>query len=253
MKLITLTTDFGFSEYVAAMKGVILSINPEAVIVDITHSIKPFNIKQAAYVLFSALPHFPRAIHVAVVDPGVGTDRKGIIAESSHGYLVGPDNGIFSLLNPERVWEIEFEHASATFHGRDVFAPVAAKLSLGIKPDEMGKPLSKIHEVEVFWHRRVDTGIEGEVIHVDSFGNVITSIKNEVLKARHGERYEVMHRGKKLRMRFLKSYGYAEPGEVILVEGSSGAVEIARNQGNASQHLNIRVGERIVVKPCEGC
>ncbi len=248
MSIITLTTDFGFGEYVAAMKGVILRINPEAKIVDITHSIKPQNIRQAAYVLYSAIPHFPKAVHVAVVDPGVGTERKGIIAESEYGYLVGPDNGIFSLLKPERAWEIEFFNASPTFHGRDVFAPAAAKLSLGLKPEEIGKPISKIEKIDVFWHKYSTEGIEGEIIHVDSFGNLITSIKNDVLKATHGETYKVTLSGKKINMRFLKSYGYAELGEIILVEGSSGAVEIAKNLGSAAQHLNISVGERVVIE-----
>lgn len=149
--LITLTTDFGLGEYTAAMKGVILGINSQGKIIDINHKITAQNIKEAAYVMYSAVPYFPWAVHVGVVDPGVGTDRKGIVIQCENGLLVGPDNGLLipcaRKLGIRKIYEISNKKymndvISNTFHGRDIFAPAAAYLSIGISAEEMGEEIS---------------------------------------------------------------------------------------------------------------
>ncbi len=252
MSIITLTTDFGSSEYVGAMKGVILSINPRAKVVDITHNVQPYNVKQAAFVLYSTLKYFPsRSIHIAVVDPGVGTERRALILETEDSYLVGPDNGLFSLFEYRKAWEIEFKEASKTFHGRDVFAPAAAKLSLGASPEELGREIKEIEKIEVFRAEVEGRKIKGEVLHIDTFGNAITSIKGEVfskLKLKFGDRVKVKIKEKSLKVRFLPTYGYAEKGEVLILKGSSGLMELSQNLGRASEVLNISPGDTLEIE-----
>ncbi|MBU2560344.1 SAM-dependent chlorinase/fluorinase, partial [archaeon] len=147
--IVTLTTDFGTGEYVGAMKGVIYSGYPDVKIVDITHDIEKFNVRQAAAVIYSSCPHFPEGtVHVVVVDPGVGTKRRGVIVRAGGHYYIGPDNGIFSLIEGvERVIEIKAEPKSSTFHGRDVFAPVAAKIACGANPSDFGDEIDDVNRI----------------------------------------------------------------------------------------------------------
>jgi len=180
--MITLTTDFGDCLYVAAVKGVLCSISPGSRIVDLCHSIEPQNLYEAAYVLCSAAPHFPDGtVHLCVVDPGVGTDRKALLFECEHGYLVGPDNGSLhpagERLGIKKVYQLETpEGASGTFHARDVFAPAAARLDMGVKPSELGTPLSQWERMDLAWYRREGRCLTARVLYVDYFGNTVTSV-----------------------------------------------------------------------------
>ena len=186
--MITLTTDFGLSDpYVAEMKGVILTINPKATIIDITHGIEKFNIRMAAFVLASAAPYFPKGtVHLTVVDPGVGTERRAIMVQTKLGYFVGPDNGVLMLAAQsqgiERIHEISnpnlmLPQTSSTFHGRDIFAPAAAHLDCGVKPSEFGEEI-KNPVSTLFAAVQQNNGVlTGEILHIDSFGNIVTNIK----------------------------------------------------------------------------
>ncbi|NOZ82757.1 MAG: SAM-dependent chlorinase/fluorinase [Euryarchaeota archaeon] len=246
--MITLTTDFGWSEYVGAMKGVILSIAPEARIVDITHSIRSYDIRHGAYVVGSVCRRFPEgSIHVVVVDPGVGTRRRGVVIEAGGHTYVGPDNGLFTFLKDvRRVIELQVEAASRTFHGRDVFAPVAAAIAKGRKPEEFGRVVEpQPVRLEIQEPRRRGRWIEGEVLCVDTFGNVITNIPEEMLDAEFGAELEVELSLRRVRVPFLESYGFAEPGRLLALIGSEGYLELAVNQGNAGSMLGVRGGERL--------
>ena len=189
--IITLLTDFGAQDYfVGAMKGVILSLNPDATIVDITHEIPPQDIQAAAFNLLACYQDFPAGtIHVAVVDPGVGSDRRAILVECANQFFVGPDNGLFSWITEREgkfsAWQITNEKffrspVSSTFHGRDVFAPVAAALSNGAATDEMSAPpLENIVMLAPLLPRTTAEAIEGCIIHIDRFGNCVTNFTAE--------------------------------------------------------------------------
>jgi S-adenosylmethionine hydrolase len=254
--LITLTTDFGETDgYAAAMKGIILGINPEADIVDITHNISPHDIRQAAFILSTAFPFFPEGtIHLVVVDPGVGTGRKPIILCSGSSYFVAPDNGVLSYV----VDDIHGKAAirsfvisnplyrrpalSRTFHGRDIFAPAAAYLSLGISPDKFGEPLSSLNTFPVpLPERKEDGSLTGEVIYVDSFGNLVTNIKETDIS--EGEiTVEVAGR----RIAGL-SRSYQESKGFLAIINSSGRLEIALQEGSAANLLKAKTGIKISV------
>ncbi len=249
--IITLTTDFGWSEYVGAMKGVILSAAPGVRVVDITHSIRSYDIRHGAYVVGSVCRRFPEGtIHVVVVDPGVGTKRRGVVVEAGGHTYVGPDNGVFTFLKPERVVELQVEAASRTFHGRDVFAPVAAAIATGRKPEEFGRVVEPVvARLDIRAPERRGRCIEGEVLCVDTFGNVITNIQEEMLSVSFGDELEVHVGLRRVRVPFLESYGYAEAGRLLALIGSEGYLELAVNQGNAGSMLGVRGGERLRV--CE--
>src|SRR3990172_9348844 len=192
--IITLLTDFGTADpFVASMKGVILSINPKATIVDITHEIPPHGIRQAAFVLKSAYRYFPKGtIHVVVVDPGVGGPRKPLLAVTPQAFFIAPDNGVLIYIyhhNPStRVYELtakryRLKDYSSTFDGRDLFAPAAARLSKGITPAQMGLKIARYLKFPIPRPRRLGkNGLQGQVIHIDRFGNLITNITAEDLK-----------------------------------------------------------------------
>lgn len=246
--IITLTTDFGHGEYVGAMKGVIYSNCPDANIVDITHDIEKFNICQAAASVFSSCLHFPEGtVHVVVIDPGVGTERRGVIVKTGAHYYVGPDNGVFSLVEDiEKVFEIKAEPKSQTFHGRDIFAPVAAKLACGESPSSFGDEISDIKRV-IGKPKTKNGAIEGEAIYVDAFGNVITNI-TEVSNLEYGDEITVEIGEKIKKIKFVESYGFAEEGDLIGLMGSSGFFEVAINQGNAGKLLDVKTGAKVVIK-----
>ena len=226
--LITLLTDFGHQDpYVGIMKGVIFGICPEARIVDLTHGVLPYQIAQAAFHLEQSWRYFPKAtIHVVVVDPGVGTARRAILAEAGEHFFIGPDNGVFSMLEPTIVREIIATEspASHTFHGRDIFAPTAARLANRAAPGELGTEI--IDPVRLKLE-------EGTVLHVDHFGNVITNLRA------FPDAINVSARTIRNR---VSSYAEAPQGELFLIEGSSGHIEIALNQGSAAERLEIGVG-----------
>lgn len=251
MKPITLLTDFG-TAYTAAMKGKILLINPDARIVEISHEVSPHNLREGAFLLRSVVRHFPPAIHLAVIDPGVGTPRKGIIIKAKDSYFVGPDNGLLipaaSFLGEPKVWEIKrrFGEISYTFHGRDIFAPVAAHLSLGEKPEDFGVPLEKFVRLDIEDYEVSGDVIKGEVIYIDDFGNVVTNVPYEKAKEilSYGDNVSLYGRI----MPFCRTYGEVQLHHPLVVVGSHGSLEISINQGNASQFFNIKTGDKVMIK-----
>ncbi len=262
--VITLTTDFGLSDpYVAAMKGIILCINPAAQIVDISHDIHPHQIEEGAFVLAAAWPYFPPgSIHIAVVDPGVGGNRKSIALSTPQGVFVGPDNGILAAALPDSIRrsgrvrlpneyravaisEPRFLHepVSATFHGRDVFAPVAAHISLGTPLEALGRPVSTLAALPPFRAvRMADGNLGGRVIHIDRFGNLITNIEERDISA---GRMVVEVMGHQLD-RLSRTYG--ESSGLMALIGSSGFLEIAVNQGSAARLLGAEIGTPVTVQ-----
>jgi len=259
--IITLTTDLGMTDaYVAAMKGVMLSINPEAKLIDICHTIKPQNVLQAAFVLSTAYRFFPeKTIHLVVVDPGVGTERRAIILRTPLADFVAPDNGVLSYviqksstkLEAVAITEPQFWRSpvSPTFHGRDVFAPVAARLSLGLPPIDFGEEVTSVTVLPLpHPYRASDGALVGHILHIDGFGNLITDIKSGVLsKAEQTITIEVgNHRISGL------SHTYAEGKGLLALIGSSEYLEIALKEGSASALLNAEVGNKVKIRQLSG-
>lgn len=235
--LVTLTTDFGESSpYVAQMKGVLLRKLPLARLVDITHAVPAQHVLAGAIVLHEATAWFPpEAIHIGVVDPGVGTDRPVIAARTSRGYVVGPDNGLFSLLELHDVVRLdraEFwnDPVSFTFHGRDVMAPVAAAIGAGVPLDDLGTRMDAWQEITLPAPRISQSEITGEILFADSFGNLMTNIHEADFAAPPAE---VQFAGESFR--FVQTYGQAEPGQPVALIGSSGRLELAIVNGNAAK------------------
>ena len=272
--IITLTTDFGMADaYVAAMKGVILSINPEAKLIDICHTIKPQNIPQAAFVLSTAYRFFPQnTIHLVVVDPGVGTERRAIILRTPIACFVAPDNGVLSyviqqfitgglkgLINNRQQIELEPEleavaitrpqfwrsPVSPTFHGRDIFAPVTARLSLGFPPTDFGETITSVTMLPLPQpYRASDGSLVGHILHIDSFGNLITNIKGDDLpQTRQTITIEVGNQ-------FISglSRTYAEGEGLLALVGSSGYLEVSLKGGSAKALLDAEVGNEVRIR-----
>lgn len=253
-RIITLTTDFGLADQFAAeMKGVILSINPHAAIVDVTHLIQPQDIGAAAYIIDSGFRYFPSGtIHVAVVDPGVGSERNALIVEAAGHYFIGPDNGIFThILNRTdsfsfyRISEEKYmlSKDSPTFQGRDLFAPVAAWLSKGLPVSEFGPRVEDVVRLAVPGQLIAEGKVSGEVIHIDHFGNAISNIRRETLAAFSGG-YSVEINGRVVRR--AQYYAQAEedgPGWLI---NSSGYLELFVRNGNAAGKYNIKRGDKVM-------
>ncbi len=256
-KIITLTTDFGLQDpYAAEMKAAILNIYPNAIIVDIAHEIAKFNIQMGAYVLASAAPYFPKGtVHIAVVDPGVGTQRRPILIQTTQGFFVGPDNGILVLAAEKQrikcIHELSnprfmLPEISRTFHGRDIFAPAAAHLLDGVKPEEFGPEISEAMKPEFLKTTRRNGAIVGEVFHVDGFGNIITNIKEEELGANHLKgTINLELPDYKFKLRFSKAYGETSPREPLALIGSHGFLEIALNQDSAATKFKAKTGDKI--------
>ncbi len=268
--VITLTTDFGLADwYVGAMKGAILGVNPDARIVDISHMVPPQNLRQAAFLLSTVCDSFPpRTIHVVVVDPGVGTGRKAVILRTERADFVAPDNGVLSYIlrrhggralsgrqvetgpgleavaitNP-KFWRWP---VSSTFHGRDIFAPVAALLSLGVALDDFGERLPSLTYLSVPEPVREAEGVtSGEIVYVDWFGNLVTNIGESQLPGEAGAiSVEV---GKHIICGLSRNY---QDGKGLLaLIGSSGYLEISLKNGSARKHLKTGVGDKITVRP----
>ncbi|HEX9784864.1 MAG TPA: SAM-dependent chlorinase/fluorinase [Opitutaceae bacterium] len=255
MALITLTTDFGLEDwFVGTMKGVIASIAPDAQVVDITHGIEPGDIMGGAFVLGASTRFFPEGtIHMAVVDPGVGSARGAVVARVRGHTFVAPDNGLLSLVVPEdggaevRIHRVQndqfFLHpVSRTFHGRDVFAPVAAHLSCGVALGEVGPPVDAIVRYPFPCPRETEAGLEGEVVYVDRFGNAITSIA----ESRRSCTQVMLDNGATIAV--AACYADAGLGRPVAVFGSSGFLEIAINGGNAARVLDLHRGVRVVAR-----
>jgi S-adenosylmethionine hydrolase len=258
--IITITTDFGLRDpYVAEMKAVILSICPNATIVDVTHEIEKFNVKAGAFILASAAPYFPKGtIHVAVVDPGVGTKRRPILIQTECGFYIGPDNGVLALAATKQgikhIYEISnsrlmLPKISDTFHGRDIFAPAAAHLANGTPPADFGSQIHDIFMPEFAKVVRKRNSLAGEVLHIDGFGNIITNFSEKDLKELGvKEIVEVCLKDANLRLKLCKTYAEAEPQKPLAIVGSHDFLEISVNQGNASKTFKAKIGDRIELR-----
>jgi hypothetical protein len=261
MSIISLLSDFGHKDpYVAEMKAVILSINPEVRIVDITHEVEKFNIRMGAYILASAAPYFPRnTVHVAVVDPGVGTQRRAIVVETHRSFYVGPDNGLLMLVaqneHINNVYKIDnpkymLPKGSKTFHGRDIFAPAATYLAAGIKPSDFGAAIDDYIVPDFAKPTQRNGELLGEVLHVDDFGNIISNISAEDLKnadINEGNTLQVRLDDNIVRLRFCSAYGEVAVGNPLVLVGSSGFLEVAINQGSGSRTFGAKVGDTFCV------
>jgi S-adenosyl-L-methionine hydrolase (adenosine-forming) len=257
--IITLTTDYGTNDHlVGTLKGVILKINPDANIVDISHNVAPYDLLDGALAIGSAYSYFPaRTIHVVVVDPGVGTDRRPLLVSGETQYFVAPDNGVLSLVY-EREESLLVRHAnvehyylqpvSKTFHGRDIFAPIAAWLSKGSQAASMGDEITDHKQFAMPKPKAADGGLKGVVLRVDSFGNLITNFRPEDLPASAVENGAVQFQiGSQTVSRLVDTFANGSPGELFAYIGSNGFVEFAVNRGNASKTLGAGRGVPVVL------
>ncbi|MHC4993722.1 MAG: SAM hydrolase/SAM-dependent halogenase family protein [Planctomycetota bacterium] len=247
--VITLLTDFGLTDvYVGAMKGVILSRCPGAVIVDLTHAVEPGNLHAAAHLLGVAWRHFPKGtVHTVVVDPGVGSDRRILAARLYGQIMLAPDNGVLSRVfedcEPDIVVSVENEAmflqpVSNTFHGRDIFAPVAAALAGGAPLDQLGPTVDRWVHLPRLDPRRLDDGrLEGQVVHIDSFGNLITNFESTDVPATPC----VSIQGVEI-AGLCTSYAEVDTGQALAIIGSGGRLEISINEGHAADRFNANVG-----------
>jgi len=260
--IVTLLSDFGLRDpYVAEMKAVILSICPGVTIVDISHEIRKFDVRMGAFILAQATPYFPdKTVHLAVVDPGVGTRRRPMVVETNRSLYIGPDNGLLMLSahtqEVNRIHEIAnpkymLKSISTTFHGRDVFSPAAAHLAKGVPPSDFGpeirdpmtpsfaKPVSQNGETR------------GEVIYVDDFGNIITNITMKDITqigVRKGETILLKLKEKDAALRLCTAYGEVPPSTPLAVIGGSGFLEVSVNQGDASRCFNVELGDAVILR-----
>jgi hypothetical protein len=258
--VITLTTDFGQSDgYVAAMKGVLLSFCPDAAVVDVSHQVPPQSIIQGAYVLSTIPPYFPAGtIHLAVVDPGVGGGRRAVAVRSARATYVAPDNGLLSLalaadppqdavlLEPGRGWAGSGP-ISATFHGRDLFAPAAARLACGAHLPDLGTPLPLDGLVRLAGlepEHLPDGSWQGQVLHVDHFGNLITSFTAGRIPGAECS----IRVGPATVAGLRPTFSAVAPGELLAYVGSSGHLEIAVRDGSAAARLNVKPGDPVFVE-----
>jgi hypothetical protein len=255
MRLVTLTTDFGLADYfVAAMKGVMLETNPQLRFVDITHLVPARDIRSGAFTLSQAYRYFPPAtIHLAVVDPGVGTARRALVASAGGHYFVAPDNGLISRVlerEPDAVvYEITADHyfrkpVSGTFHGRDVFAPVAAWVSRDVPLHQFGPPLADPVKIPPPTVKKLkDNLIQAEILAADQFGNLVTSLRPEDLANRSCK----ILAGQREISQFRATFGEGAAGEVFVVPGSTGYYEIVVRDGSAAAVLGLVPGKAIGV------
>ena len=254
--IITLLTDFGTRDhYVASMKGVILGINPFCTLVDISHHVRPQDIQEGAFLLTHAFSSFPRGtIHLSVVDPGVGGPRKPILIVTSNYFFVGPDNGIFTLaLHREKVKRVVhlnnkryfLPQGSSTFHGRDLFGPVAAHLSLGVRPESFGVEIDAWEELNFNRPEPKAKELAGEIIHIDTFGNLISNIDEQTLLGFTKGRPFSVKAGRVLFPGLKKGYWEGKRGEVIALIGSGGFLEISVREGNAHEKLKVKKTDRV--------
>jgi S-adenosylmethionine hydrolase len=257
--IITLTTDFGTSDHlVGTMKGVILNINPAARIVDINHSVVPYDILDGALSLANAYKYFPsRTVHVIIVDPGVGTERRPILVSAEKHFFVAPDNGVLSMIyerEPCTVRHITAAHyflnpISPTFHGRDIFAPTAAWLSKTLQTEAFGEVITDFVRFTMPKAKPDGKAVKGFVLRVDAFGNLMTNLTAEDIPigALDGGAIKLAVNGKQV-AKFVKTFAEGNPGEPVAVLGSAGYVEIAVNRGHAARSLGANRGAEVVLE-----
>ncbi|RLG01841.1 MAG: hypothetical protein DRN49_00405, partial [Thaumarchaeota archaeon] len=259
--IISLLTDFGLRDpYVAQIKAVILSYCRDAIIIDLTHEVDAFNELQAAFILRVSVPHMPRGtIHVCVVDPGVGSGRRGIVLETKRGDLfVGPDTGFMvpaaELLGIKHAYLIDESklpsRSSETFHGRDVFAHVAGKLASGINIKDIGVRVDNYAKMSLPKPIMGANWIDATIMHIDRFGNLITNLRPEPLSNRmKSDKVVIEFKDETIECKFVKAYGFVKAGEPLLTIGGSGFVELAINRGSAAKTFRLKVGDIIRIKP----
>jgi S-adenosylmethionine hydrolase len=257
--IITLTTDYGNNDHlVGTLKGVILKINPDVNIVDITHNVAPYDLLDGALAIGSAYSYFPpRTIHIVVVDPGVGTDRRPLLVSGETQYFVAPDNGVLSLVYDREesllVRHANVEHyylqpVSKTFHGRDIFAPIAAWLSKGSQAASMGDEITDYKKFAMPKPKTADGVVKGVVLRVDSFGNLVTNFRPEDLPASALETGTVQFKiGSQTVGKLVDTFAKGNPGEVFAYVGSNGFVEFGINRGNACKALAAGRGVPVVL------
>jgi S-adenosyl-L-methionine hydrolase (adenosine-forming) len=257
--IITLTTDYGINDHlVGVMKGVILRINPDAQIVDITHQVAPYDLLEGALAIANSYSYFPaRSIHVVVVDPGVGTERRPLLVSGQNQYFLAPDNGVLSGVYEKEqnviVRHLTSEHyfaqpVSKTFHGRDVFAPVAAWLSKSWQPASMGEEISDYKKFAMPKPKEADGLKKGVVLKVDNFGNLLTNFRAEDLSPEILEKGALsLQVGSHAITRLVPTFANGNAGEAIAFIGSSGYLEIGVNKGNAAKTLGIGRGAPVLL------
>jgi hypothetical protein len=274
--IITLTTDFGLDDpYVGAMKGVMLSIAPETRLVDLSHAVPAQDVRTAAYAVYTAQPYFPDGtVHLAVIDPGVGTERLPIAIQTPQAFFVGPDNGLFTyVMDQAPDWravtlsnpQYHLSHVSKVFHGRDIFAPAAAHLSIGVDLDQLGSPVESPVRLPLPYLVPGKREIKGEVLHIDRFGNVVTTIGRLRWNGEDLTLVPAFQTDPAPEMRFAASaaeveiagrvlagieptYGTVELGDMVALVGSTGFLEIAVRQGSATRRLDVRPGAAVIVR-----
>jgi len=260
---ITFLSDYGLDDnFVGVCRGVLAGIAPSARVIDISHAVSPQDVRQGATVLAQSVPFMPTAVHLAVVDPTVGTRRGSVVIEAGGSVLVGPDNGLLvwaaeALGGVKRVHALtntayQLPRVSKTFHGRDVFAPAAAHLAAGLDPAELGAEVdpAALRQLAPSRSRVDDDHIHGEVVIVDHFGNIALNVKREELESVGvviGDRVEVRIGGQTHRMPFGETFGSVPAGRLVLHEDSFRLLTIAVNQGRASERLKARTGDSVVV------
>lgn len=263
--IVTFTTDFGEGPYVAEMKGVALQICRNALLVDVAHHVPPQDIRYAAFVLRRVVPCFPAGtVHVAVVDPGVGTARQIVCIKAGGQYLIGPDNGLLSwavsavgeetaearVVENPKLWR---SVVSRTFHGRDIMTPVAAHVASGVPFSEVGRPIAEWKRLAWPEPRCEDGLVRGEVLFVDAFGNLVTNIPGELAQQLSQSGKVVCDAGDVSGVPLVETYGQAPEGSLVCVVGSAELVELAVVNGNAASRLGLGVGDPVVLRvetPC---
>lgn len=253
--ILTLTTDFGSDgPYVAAVKGVVLGLAPGTQLIDVSHSVSPQNILEGAFMLADIVDVFPRGtVHLAVIDPGVGTERRLMAIAFARQWFVLPDNGLITGVarkhEPESIWEltnpdIRLPQVSATFHGRDILAPAAAHLVLGRNPSELGPPMSSFVRIRNFSPVEDKDGVSGEVIFRDSFGNLITNLHSSGLNLIPSDDWCIEIAGARIEG-IRRTYGECAPGTLVALIGSTGWLEVAAVNGDAGRQLTAGPGTTV--------
>ncbi|HEY8715642.1 MAG TPA: SAM-dependent chlorinase/fluorinase [Candidatus Acidoferrum sp.] len=257
--IITLTTDYGTNDHlVGTLKGVLLKINPELTIVDITHNVNAFDLLDGALTIGAAYSYFPaRTIHLVVVDPGVGTDRRPLLVTAQNQYFVAPDNGVLSLVYEREQENLVVRHASAehyylqpvskTFHGRDIFAPVAAWLSKGWQTAAMGEEIQDFQRFALPRAKQTDAGMQGVVLRIDSFGNAMTNLRIEDLPETANNGNFKLTVGNQAVSRLVDTFASGTADEPFAYVGSSGYLEIGLNKASAARKLGIGRGNPVVL------
>jgi S-adenosylmethionine hydrolase len=254
--IITLLTDFGTKDhYVASMKGTVLNINPRCILVDITHHVSPHDITEGAFILANAYSSFPKGtIHLSVVDPGVGSPRAPILLVTKKYFFVGPDNGLFTLaLRKEKVRKgivlsnpkYFLPHRSTTFHGRDLFAPVAAHLSMGVEPEAFGPILNSWVKIDFENPRIRGRALVGKILHIDAFGNLISNIEGQKLFNYVRDDSFVVRVGKRSIQGLKKAYWEGKKNDPMALIGSGGFLEVSIREGSAQKMLKVKKGDPI--------